>query len=166
MKRLQNILVPTDFSINSVAALDYANNLAKGTEALIHIMHIVENFKTSTPKRLNDKFIPDPLILERIKKDIKRFVTSVPELSQPIIDVIRFGKPYDQILNYSKDKKIDLIVMTTHGDNDYPNSILGIVSEKVAKYSDVPVVLIKTDQLSAIDEYRPNYSANAENYIR
>ena len=46
MKKLQNILVPTDFSINSIAALDYANNLAKGTEALIHIMHIVENIKT------------------------------------------------------------------------------------------------------------------------
>ena len=122
--------------------------------------------KLKTPKILNDKFIPDPLLLEKIKKNINRFVTSIPELSQPIIDVIRFGKSYDQILNYSKDKKIDLIVMTTHGNNDYPNSILGIVAEKVAKYSDIPVILIKTDQLSVIDEYRSKYSAVAENYVR
>ena len=42
MGDFNNILVPTDFSDNSLQALKFAHKLGKSNKALLHVIHVVE----------------------------------------------------------------------------------------------------------------------------
>ena len=70
-------------------------------------------------------------LLEKIKKikDIE------------IIFAIRKGIDYEEIIKYSKEKKIDIIVIATHGRTGLIHTLLGSVAEKVIRYSKIPVLV-------------------------
>ncbi len=59
-----------------------------------------------------------------------------------IISEIRKGIDYEEIIKYSKDKKIDIIVIATHGRTGLLHTLLGSVAEKVIRYSKIPVLVI------------------------
>jgi len=58
-----------------------------------------------------------------------------------IISAIRKGIDYEEIIKYSKEKKIDVIVIATHGRTGILHTLLGSVAEKVIRYSQIPVLV-------------------------
>lgn len=56
--------------------------------------------------------------------------------------VIVDGRPAEEILDYAKNNKVDLIVMTTHGKTGVSRWFFGSVSEKVLQHSAIPVLMI------------------------
>ena len=46
------------------------------------------------------------------------------------------------ILDYAKDNKVDLIVISTHGKSGPSRWLLGSVADKVARHSEVPLLVI------------------------
>ena len=42
MQPITSILVPTDFSLHAIKALDYAKEWAKQWSATIHLIHVIE----------------------------------------------------------------------------------------------------------------------------
>jgi len=165
MQKFYNILVPTDLSINSTAALDYACNIAKDSGATIHLLHCIEIIPTMHnrgPK--GPKATPDSL--NKASKEIKKILENFPADNLNIIEVVKSGNPYDQILNYAKDGKIDLIVLATHGSGKLINSVMGPVAEKVTRYSDIPVILVKSSLLSLPKDFKQGNTAAAESWAR
>ncbi len=55
------------------------------------------------------------------------------------------GKPHQVILSYADHHNIDIIVMGTHGRAGLERYLLGSVTEKVVRMSDVPVVTVRRD---------------------
>jgi nucleotide-binding universal stress UspA family protein len=53
------------------------------------------------------------------------------------------GDPAEEILKYAKESKVDCIVLGRQGLTDLEKLLLGSVSEKVLKFCDLPVILIK-----------------------
>jgi len=53
------------------------------------------------------------------------------------------GDPFDEIIRYSKEHSIDMIVMGTHGYTGFKHIFMGSVAEKVVRYSLVPVLTVK-----------------------
>jgi len=58
-----------------------------------------------------------------------------------IISAIRKGIDYEEIIKYSQEKKIDIIVIATHGRTGILHTLLGSVAEKVIRYSKIPVLV-------------------------
>jgi nucleotide-binding universal stress UspA family protein len=56
--------------------------------------------------------------------------------------ILRKGIDYEEIVKYSKDKKIDLIVIATHGRTGLLHTLLGSVAEKVIRHAKCPVLVI------------------------
>lgn len=56
---------------------------------------------------------------------------------------VRVGKPHQVIVGYADNNDIDLIVMGTHGRSGIDRYLLGSVTEKVLRTSDVPVVTVR-----------------------
>ena len=56
--------------------------------------------------------------------------------------VIKKGVDYEVIIKYAKEKKIDVIVIATHGRTGILHTLLGSVAEKVIRYSKTPVLVI------------------------
>ncbi len=42
MVSFKNILVPTDFSANSLQALEFGHTLAQQKQSILHVLHIIE----------------------------------------------------------------------------------------------------------------------------
>lgn len=154
MEAIQDILVPTDFSANSISAFRYAVSVAKKHEAIIHILHCIEPIPGIKFNYSDDHGLIQEGI-ERLQKDMKKFINTTPDSDLTIKEVIRTGKAYDQILSYSRDSGISLIVLATNDWSGQANLMPGKVTEKVARYSKIPVVLITNNDLAAGKNFSP-----------
>ncbi len=145
MIKIKNILLPTDFSKTSFAASEYAVNLALQYGAKIHLLHVLE--KTPPILTIRTLDLSREKILESIESDAKAQLEKAIEKIKKhgnveIIPVIRKGLDYEEIINYSKEKKIDVIVIATHGRTGLLHTLLGSVAEKVIRFSKTPVLVI------------------------
>jgi nucleotide-binding universal stress UspA family protein len=135
-----HILVPTDFSAPSEAALAYARELANQFGAALHLVHVAENLflravvadrrslEQATVRWLQDRLTED----ER-----RRGAVAILEQSD---------EPANEILGYAKSANIDLIVMGTHGRTGLARAVLGSVAEAVVRAAPCPVLTVHSAQ--------------------
>ncbi|HNQ63077.1 MAG TPA: universal stress protein [Syntrophorhabdaceae bacterium] len=143
----KKILVPTDFSEFSDKALESAVDVAKKENATIELLHVISVIQTCSVDYCFDQQTLDMLeknsinaSMDQMKKEIDR----VPGASSVQIEtVIRKGTPYEEILNEQKEKKIDLIVIGSHGKTGLIHHLMGSVAERVMRGAKCPVLLAK-----------------------
>jgi nucleotide-binding universal stress UspA family protein len=56
--------------------------------------------------------------------------------------VVKFGKPFNEIVEVAKDRGIDLIIIGTHGYTGLKHIQLGSTAEMVVRYAPCPVVVL------------------------
>jgi universal stress protein A len=147
MAVMKKILVPTDFSKFSDKALKQAVEMAKQNKAKIYLLHVVGVVQQCAVDYCLDQQTIDALDKKSIKssedmmqKQIKKVVNS---RDVEIISYVVKGTPYHEILKEQEDKKIDLIVIATHGRTGLIGHLLGSVAEKVVRHAKCPVFLVR-----------------------
>lgn len=145
MFNIKNILLPTDFSNTSMTAADYAVELANQYNAKLHVLNVLE--KTPPILAIRSLDVSREKIIESIDADAKEHLAECVKKIKKIKDVeiaaaVQKGIDYEEIIKYSKDKKIDVIVIATHGRTGILHTLLGSVAEKVIRYSKIPVLVI------------------------
>lgn len=147
MFKIKNILLPTDLSTTSLSAADYAIELANQYKAKIHLLHVLEktppilvirSLDLSQEKIIKSFEEEGRKSLENAVKKIKKGTNTEVEIEP----VLRKGNDYEEIVKYSKEKKVDLIVIATHGRTGLLHTLLGSVAEKVIRYAKCPVLVI------------------------
>lgn len=147
MFKIKNILLPTDLSTTSLSAADYAIELANQYKAKIHLLHVLEktppilvirSLDISQEKIIKSFEEEGRKSLENAVKKIKKGTNTEVEIEP----VLRKGNDYEEIVKYSKEKKVDLIVIATHGRTGLLHTLLGSVAEKVIRYAKCPVLVI------------------------
>lgn len=139
------ILVAYDGSELGEKALAFAVQLANlNKEADLHIVHTVTVPHIFTVK----EYIHADQISEEIMKHGKQILDVAKQklsllAAERYKDVILEGKPADEILNYAREQKCDLIIMGSRGLNNMQELFLGSVSHEVAQRSAVPVIIVK-----------------------
>lgn len=68
----------------------------------------------------------------------KQFNT--PQYQQVNFEVL-FGDPSKKIVDYAKEKDIELIVIPAQGDRDFQQFFLGVVAERVVRSAHCPVYI-------------------------
>jgi nucleotide-binding universal stress UspA family protein len=144
----KNILVPTDFSKHSDAALDNAVDIAAKYKAKIYLLHVI----TQHIKRCVADYCLDLQLVKELEKQSSKGAndklqekvdTVTKERDVEISIVAREGVPQDVILGEQKAKKIDLIVIASHGQTGILRNLMGSVADKVVKGSKCPVLVVK-----------------------
>ena len=143
----KKILVPTDFSKLSDNALKQAYDMAKEYKAKIYLLHVIGIIQTCAIDYCFDQQTIDALekkTIEAAEKMIQKQIKKVVKAKdvEIIPDVIK-GTPYEEILKEQKAKKIDLIVIASHGMTGILSHLMGSVAEKVLRGANCPVVLVK-----------------------
>ena len=146
MTDLNKILVPTDFSDASAAALAYACTLADAMHAEICVLHTVE-----TPYPLNvavDFYTPPEAFVEGRERHAGALLDAqlTPEQKQRYHAVmeLRRGNPAEQILQYLHEHAaVHLVVMATHGRGGVARLMMGSVADKIVRMAPCPVVTIR-----------------------
>ncbi len=148
MKFIYKILVPTDFSDLSLAAMEYATSFSKIYEARIYFIHVVEEpsaFAFHTVEFTSETTMRD--IEVSAMNEMKNFLaTKLPEV-KGIVPVVKRGDVYREIVNYAEKEEFDLIIMATHGHTGLAHILLGSSAEKVVRHSKVPVMTIKPESM-------------------
>jgi nucleotide-binding universal stress UspA family protein len=136
---LKKILVTTDLSPHSLAAVEYAvsfGNLYASRLCLLLVIDKKDGHHTREPNLhfRTEKEAEDALagfVQENIPPSIKMDL------------VVRKGTPTEGILRYAEEAGIDMIVMATHGHTGLRHILMGNVTEKVVRHSPVPVLTVK-----------------------
>ena len=145
---IRNILLPTDFSECSSAAFEHASTFAVMYNAHLHVLHVVKehplvsldsNDGGGEITQASDR--PDP------ENEVRKFVEKILPYQTKVIEAVRIGQPYKEIVNYACSEDIDLIVIATHGRTGLSHMVMGSVAEKVVRFSPVPVLTIKPPKL-------------------
>src|SRR5439155_11230943 len=146
MITLRRILIPIDFSPHSEQALKYGVALAEKFEAelfLIHAFQDVSIYQTEVVSGAPPITPPVEQLtasargaMERLvqEKNLQRFGTHT--------DIVE-GAPVEEIVDYAKEKNIDLIVMGTHGRGWLAHVLMGSVAEKVVRKAPCPVLTVR-----------------------
>ncbi|HET9361292.1 MAG TPA: universal stress protein [Vicinamibacterales bacterium] len=145
--RFTRILVPTDFSPASEAALAAAMELADRFGASIHLLHVLEDpYSTSAYATEVYGFLPPGLRETWQENAEKRLDALLPRergtRSAGSCAVV-FGSPARAIVDHAHGAGIDLIVMGTHGRSGVAHLLLGSVAERVVRTATCPVMTVR-----------------------
>ena len=149
MASIERILVPTDFSPSSYAALGYAVSLGARLGAAIEVLGVYDAVEGVAPDAqvVVAGGATRPLVQvlrERAEADMERFVSDVPgRTSVSMRTRIASGKPADVICQIADQDRFDLIVMGTHGRTGIARVVVGSVAEKVVRDAACPVLTVR-----------------------
>ncbi|QLH75511.1 MAG: universal stress protein [Methanomassiliicoccales archaeon] len=143
MSSFKKILIPTDGSEYTKAAIAKGLMLAKQMGAEVTAMYIVD--QTSFINFPMDSTIVSVYtLLEKEGKEAVDFVVKEGEkLGVKVSTVVEEGSPARKIVEASKN--YDLIVMGTLGRTGVSKLLLGSVAEKVIRLAQCPVMVIKAE---------------------
>jgi nucleotide-binding universal stress UspA family protein len=140
----KRILHPTDFSPAAEPAFEYALHAAKRDDATLVLMHVIEPIspladevyvalkhaaREATEKTARTHF--DSLLARAKTADVEAF------------DLLRDGRPAEEIVNAAVSDSADLIVMGTHGRRGLRRFVVGSVAQQVVASAPCPVVTVR-----------------------
>jgi nucleotide-binding universal stress UspA family protein len=142
------ILVATDFSQASDAALDYAKGLAATLGASLHLVHVVDDpiasggfgaeaYIGSSPE------YGDALRAEAERRLAGRLTPAERRDLRATTDVLG-GTVAATIVEMAISRAADLIVMGTHGRTGLAHALMGSVAERVVRTAECPVLTVRT----------------------
>jgi nucleotide-binding universal stress UspA family protein len=143
---LHCILVPTDFSKYSQAALNYAVAFAQKFEAELYLLHVVQDLAVFIPDMITVSPPPSPSVEQltgAVHAAFDRLVRENQLERLPLHREVREGTPFYEIIRFAKEKEIDLIIMGTHGHSGLAHVLLGSVTEKVVRKAPCPVLTVR-----------------------
>jgi nucleotide-binding universal stress UspA family protein len=144
------VLVPTDGSACAEAAAERAIDLATETGAALHAVHVVDlgviHDDVDAGAVLDALEATGEQALQRVIGRAEETGVSTVEAS------VLSGRPHRAIVDYAAEYDVDLIVMGTHGRTGLDRYLLGSVTERVVRLSDVPVLAVGEEAEDEADE--------------
>jgi len=142
------ILVPTDFSAPSEAALATAKDLATRFGASLNLVHVLEDPYAVAAYSADALGYLPPGIKEtwqrEAEKHLNALLTPAERVHYKATTAVLFsGNAAREIVEYAQDKRIDLIVMGTHGRGGFAHFLLGSVAERVVRTAECPVLTMR-----------------------
>jgi universal stress protein A len=142
--RFQRILTPIDFSQHAGQALDYAIAWGRQLNAQLILVHVVPSLS-----EVGIDMAPalPAAHLERLEKELtrhmQRYLQRVEDAGVQGDLVIAHGSPLDEIIGIVKARRIDLIIMGSHGRSGLSHLLLGSMAEKVMRLAPCPVLIVR-----------------------
>lgn len=141
---LSKVVVGTDFSSTSEAALDHAAMLARNNGAELHVVHVraplaafeAPHAQANAPER------------ERYEQHLEqqaRHALEDVQAQAPVTvkrQLIEGKAPEEALVDYAQSAGANLIVLGTHGRRGLPRLVLGSVAERVVRTAPLPVLVV------------------------
>ncbi len=143
---LKTILVATDFSEPSEAALAYGRELARSFGAQLIVLHVAGNIVAFGGG--DGVVVVDPELQSQIEAGARQRLESLlfdedrEQLRAKTVLLIS-NAPSQTITGYAKDANVDLIVMGTHGRGAVAHLLMGSVAERVVRTAPCPVLTVR-----------------------
>jgi nucleotide-binding universal stress UspA family protein len=156
LKDMKKILVPCDFSEPSLEAFQFAMDVAARSGGKVIVLKVIDlpivPYGASIDMPIYNY---SPSLLKDLeldaKKSYEKMFKKFGKGANNITFAVEHGPTSAMIRDYIEDKKIDLVVMGTHGATGAREFFVGSNTEKIVRFSKVPVFAIrKAPKLSSI----------------
>lgn len=142
--RIDNILVPVDFSACSLEGLNYAIQFADKVAGRIFVFNSIylgyaftaDGFAMYDMTSLVDR------ALKNAENDMKRFLRHARFGAVKFETAVRTGNPASDICAMADQKRADLIVTSTHGRTGFDHVMMGSTAEQVVRRAPCSVLVI------------------------
>lgn len=161
-KPINKVLLATDGSMNSQAALEYLKNFPLPKNVEVHVVYVVPpmpEYQIGSLSHImlggSDSLHPIPIELideaENWQVQLEERGNSILQQSKALLDPSGFvvktellnGDAATEILNYCENKDIDLIIAGSRGLSQVRGWLLGSVSRKLVHYSHCSVLIVR-----------------------
>lgn len=135
----RTVLVPIDFSAESLAAIEVGRQLVDQPEHL-HVIHVLIDL---APLEAGEVWgVVDPQARTEQVELALREKLSAPQYAGIRMAVL-MGEPAHGIANYAQEKGIELIVIPSHGRTGITRLLIGSVAERVVRLAHCPVLVLR-----------------------
>lgn len=143
----KHILIPTDGSELSIAAVEKGIELAKEIGAKVTGLHVIPDYQAIGAR------------MEMVEATREVYMAAAKKRADLAVDAVRLrakgagvdcnvvslinDHPYRAIIESAKDHKCDLIVMASHGRRGLSGILLGSETHKVLTHTNLPVLVYR-----------------------
>jgi nucleotide-binding universal stress UspA family protein len=141
--KIDNVLVPLDFSRPSFKALEYALPLAKHFGAKLHLVHAFDYDYPMSTIEVMPLAIPEAEMAGRAKRHLRDVAKKYAIVLAPENCHVVKGRPYHAVCQLARKLQIDLIVTATHGRTGLQHVFLGSTAEKIVQLAPCSVLVVR-----------------------
>ena len=143
MSQYKNILVAVDFSENGLEVAKKSKQLAELFNAELNVLHVLDNIPMpDTPYGTIIPLENDDTIDELLKTEKNRLKQICDQLNiDPAKRWLIWGEPQHEITQLATDKKIDLIIVGSHGRHGLA-VLVGSTAKGVLYHADCDVLAV------------------------
>lgn len=150
MHKLQRILVPVDFSIHSMKALEYAGFLARRFDARVDVLHVWKPAEYAGDAmvmmtRGDPETTLSTFLRNYADQQLTGFLKDVPHSERKL----ESGEPATTIARVAVEGQYDMVVLGTHGRTGLSHMMMGSVAEKVVRLCPCPVLTCRVPEPKA-----------------
>lgn len=148
---MKNVLLPTDFSENSINAIKYAASFFKDSEVNFFVLNVQKTSDYTTSDLISSSANTSvyKAILDDNKKELNKLISTLKTENasekfsfEALLDFDVFTDAVQQAV---KSNKIDLIIMGTNGATGAKEVIFGSNTINVIRHSNCPLIAIPED---------------------
>jgi nucleotide-binding universal stress UspA family protein len=133
------IIVPVDFSDDSLDAVDTALELA-ASAANLYVVHVLPELSPLEPGELWET-IDNESRTQHAEKALRERL-SKPEHADLNIEIL-FGDAGHQIAQRAEELQAEMIVLPSHGRTGLSHLLIGSVAERVVRLAHCPVLVLR-----------------------
>lgn len=141
----KRILCPVDFSETARAAMETAIELAARFDAELLLIHAYPIPGYTFP---DGSAVASARMLQELADEAARHLDEWRELAvkagaaKVSVDTA-VGDPAGEIVRVAADRKVDLVVMGTHGRTGIEHALMGSIAERVVRRAKCPVLTVR-----------------------
>ena len=136
---LDTVVVPVDFSEESMAAVDTALQIAGSAETL-HVIHVLPELSPLEPGEMWET-VDERTRTEHVEKALRKSFSD-PAYAGITIEIL-FGDPGHAIAQRAAELEADMIVLPSHGRTGLAHLLIGSVAERVVRLAHCPVLVLR-----------------------
>ena len=148
--QLKTILVPVDFSQESLGVLDYAILVAEQFAAEVHPVHVRPQIEATAIERAGG-------VMSNYRDHISFLLDRLADIEHkhrfkfpPGHCHIRSGRPFAEICKLAREIDVDLIILGSRGHSGLKRVLLGSTAERVMRFGPCPVLVPRGQRYKAV----------------
>jgi nucleotide-binding universal stress UspA family protein len=149
--KLQNILVPVDFTTSSVKAIEFARGLAAPFGSTVCLLHVVE--KVCFMAGVED--VPLWKSEQEVSSESRVWIAELAEQhlgpAVPVDIQIVSGHAASEIIGAARANHSGLIILTTHGLHRWRHLLRGSTAQKVMRDAPCPALLLQCPKPAGLE---------------
>jgi nucleotide-binding universal stress UspA family protein len=144
-KMYKKMLVPLDGSELAEVVIPYAKELAGRLDLELNLLHVCQATKPDSRFMCQTYLDRASEKIQKQSREVQKKTGAPSGKAVRVKGEVAAGHPAEEILDYTEENGIDLVLMATHGYSGVRRWALGSTVDKVLRKSPVPVWLVKAN---------------------